>query len=231
MKVLLKEKFEICVRLSLEYLYSHPSMSQMETWVSVSSRLKPAVILIVMRKRLMCSSCILWPTLCSAICLCQPPPLGPPTLLFLLKSPGSLDRDCSSLGLLWPHVAWSAPSALLVKPSLTRFLAVDVEWHLRWQLVGQRPHKPAATNAWGPTETSALTIADGAEPAQHIHATGRQRHSAGQSSSPSLCFYLLLPLLQPHGNLLGRSYPAIFSPSTEWPPKGVLWKLATWPHD
>lgn len=53
---------------------------------------KLAVILIVMRKRLMWSSCILWPPLHSAICLCQLL-LSPPTLHILLKSTAMRDRN------------------------------------------------------------------------------------------------------------------------------------------
>ena len=160
--------------------------------------LKPAVILIVMRKRLMCSSCILWPTLCSAICLCQLP-LSPPTLHILQKSTGSLDCDCRPPGLLSPHMVLSAPLALLVKPSLTpiprRGCGVTLQMAAGWAAATANLLPPPHGHAWGPTATSALTIGNAAEPAEHIHATGRQRHSAGQSSSSSLLFLSLTPPL------------------------------------
>lgn len=47
----------------------------------------------------------------------------------------------------------------------------------------------------------------------------------------SLVFISYPSSLQPNGKLLGRGYPVIFSPSTEWAPKRCAWKLATWPHD
>lgn len=47
----------------------------------------------------------------------------------------------------------------------------------------------------------------------------------------SLVFISCPSSLQLNGKLLGRGYPVIFSPSTEWAPKGVLGKLATWPSD
>lgn len=163
-----------------------------------SSSLKPAVILIVMRKGLMCSSCILWPTLCSAICLCQLP-LSPPTLRSLLKSTGSIDRDCRVQAFChhtWREACtqlfWSSPVWLL---SLAAGCGVTLQMAAGWASAMANLLPLHHGHAWGLAATSALTIGDGAEPAKHIHATGRQRHSAEQSSSSSLLSLSLAPPL------------------------------------
>lgn len=92
----------------------------------------------------MFSSCILWLTLCSAICLCQLPSphthtYPPSTSFWKALAALAVTADRRSQGLLSPHMAWSVPSALLVKPFDSSPLLLDVKWHLRWQLVGQQP--------------------------------------------------------------------------------------------
>lgn len=168
------------------------------------SKLKLAVILTVMRKRLMCSSCILWPALCSAICLCQLP-LSPPTPNIILKSTGSPSLTADRQAFCrhtWcevptPTLAHPAPPqpALLVKPSLIPIpcskCGMTLETAAGWTNLLPLHHG----HAWGPKATSALTIGGGAEPAEHIHATGRQHHSAGQSSSSSLLSLSVAPPL------------------------------------
>lgn len=129
-----------------------------------------------------------------------PPPLSPPNLRILSEKHWHPRPWLQTAGpFLSPHMAWSAPSALLVRPSLTpiprRRCGVTLQMAAGWAQATAnllpRPHG----HAWGPAATSALTIDDGAEPAEHIHATGRQRHSAGQSSSSSLLFLSPTPPL------------------------------------
>lgn len=187
--------------------------------------LKPAVILIVMRKRLMCSSCILWPTLCSAICLCQLP-LSPPTQHILLKSTGSVDRDCRALGLLSPHMAWSAPSALLVKPSLTPISClgcrVTLQMAAGWVAAIETCCHHVTATPEGPQQH--LPSQSAMEPSQPniFMPPDASVTQLGNHPLPLSCLYLLPSSLQRNGKLLGRDYPAIFSPGTEWAPKGVL---------
>lgn len=102
------------------------------------------------------------------------------------------------------HTPW----ALLVKPSFTLILhwecGVALQIAAGWAVaMANLPPQPNG-HAWGSAATSALAIGCGAEPAKHIHSTGRQRHSAeqsssaGQSSSSCLLFLSYTPFsLQP----------------------------------
>lgn len=105
---------------ALENFHSGPSIEpwKLEFPSLLSSTLKPAVILTVMRKRLMCSSCILWPALCSAIFLCQlPPSVRPPSMSFwhtlavstrIANGRAFCRRTWSDLcpGLFWSSPVW-----------------------------------------------------------------------------------------------------------------------------
>lgn len=70
-------------------------------------------------------------------------------------------------------------------------------------------------HSWGAAAASALTMADGVQPAEHYDVTGRQRDSAVRLSPSSS--------LKPNGELLGWSYPAIFSLTLNEPQK-VCWE-------
>lgn len=192
----------------------------METWVSVPApRLpEPAVILIVMRKRLMYSSCILWPTVCSAICLCQLP-LSPPTLPLLWKALASstmtADRRAfdATHSETSPQPFWSSPVWLLS-------LAVDVEWHFKWQLVGQQPwqtcyHRLMATPE-GPQQHLPSQLAmEPSQPNIFMPPDASVTQLGNHPLPLSLVFISYPSFLQPNNKLLGKGYPVIFSPSTE----------------
>lgn len=176
----------------------------------------------------MSSSCILWPTLCSVICLCQLP-LSPPILHRSLKSSGTFSCDCRSPGLLSLHMVWSAPPALLVKTSLA-FLPlcqcrVTLKVAAGWAAAMKNPLPSRHVHAWGLTATSAFTIGNGAKPAQHIHTTGCQRPSAGQSSSSSILSLSLAPL-QSNNKLLGRCFPVIYFPLHWMGTTTCIWKIS-----
>lgn len=175
---------------------------------------EPAVILIVMRKQLMCSSCILWPTLCLAICLCQLPSARPPFAaswkgLAACAVPTCLPAAAGPIVATRGMQQSRRPSG---QAAMTPLPGPGLEWHLRWQLPGWQPCLSChclVGNAWGPKATSALTIGTGTMPGEYIHATGHQCHSAGQSSSSCHLFLPLPSSLQSNGKLLGRDYPVI----------------------
>lgn len=214
-------------------LHSYPLKNEMETRVS---KLKLAVILIVMRKRLMCSSCILWPTLCSAICLCQLP-LSQPTLNIILKSTGSLSSTADRQAFCrrtWCEVPTPTPprSALLVKPSLTPIPLLG-----KWSDTrdGSWLGKPAAT-ASQPCQRAQSNIC----PHNRRWSRASRTYSCHRTQASlswaiilflSLVFICCPSFLELNDKLLGSDYPIIFPPSTEWAPKGVLGKLVTWPTD
>lgn len=176
----------------------------------------------------MSSSCILWPTLCSAICLCQLP-LSPTFLHRSLKSPGIVSCDCRSPGLLCLHMVWSAPPALLVK-TCSAFIPlcqcrVTLEVAAGWAAAMENPPPSRHVHAWGPQQH--LLSQSVMESSQHniFIPPDTSVPQLGNHPLPPSCLYRLL-LCSPIVSYYKRCHPVISFPQLWMGTKTCIWKIS-----
>lgn len=178
----------------------------------------------------MSSSCILWPVLCSAICLClllliPPPSTSSWKALASSTMTGGRKTFCSH--------TWGKPMALLVKLSMTPIpchrCGVTLQMAAGWA---------AATANLLPLMKVCLRAYSNICPHNHRWSPASRTYSCHRTPASLRCAIILFlslafvscpSSLQPSGKLLVTGYSTIFSLSTEWASKGMFGKLATWP--